>query len=204
MLIDAQADMVVVAQARSGREAVRMCCAIAPDVAVLDVSMPDMDGAEATQTICTQCPGAKVVALTRHSEQGYLRRMLGAGAVGYVLKRTAADALIQAIRTVASGGTYIDQSIMGSLVPQVIGKPSESHEAPGAASTHLSDREEQVLRAVAWGLSSKEVAARLGLSVKTVESYKASALLKLGIRTRSEILRYALAENWLEVDTSPD
>src|SRR5687767_1976967 len=113
MLIDAQPDMDVVAQAHGGREATRLFALHSPDIVVLDVSMPDMDGAEAAEHMRETCPNARVLALTRHADQGYLRRLLRAGAVGYVLKRTAGDALIHAIRTVARGGTYIDPSLIG-------------------------------------------------------------------------------------------
>jgi DNA-binding NarL/FixJ family response regulator len=201
MLIDAQPDMDVVAQARGGREATRLCAIHAPDVVVLDVSMPDLDGAEAARRIRELSPQARILALTRHAEQGYLRRMLAAGASGYVLKRTAADALIHAIRTVAGGGTYIDPSLIGGLVSRAVGSPVESTDSP---RIELSEREEQVLRLIAWGQSNKEVASELGLSVKTVESYKATALQKLQLRSRSDILRYALAQHWLEDDQGPD
>ena len=203
MLIDAQPDMDVVAQARSGREATHLCCALSPDIVVLDVSMPDMDGPEAAEYIAGHCPGARILALTRHGDNGYLRRMLAAGASGYVLKRTAADALIHAIRTVAAGGMYVDPSLMSTLVPQVLGRPNERPEVK-RQNVALSDREDQVMRAIAWGLSNKEVATQLGLSVKTVESYKASALQKLGLRTRADILRHAVAERWLAEDAAPE
>jgi two-component system response regulator NreC len=203
MLIDAQPDMDVVAQARGGREATRLCAQHLPDIVVLDVSMPDMDGAEAAECIRESCPSTRVLALTRHADQGYLRRLLRAGAVGYVLKRTAADALIHAIRTVARGGTYIDPSLIGGLVSRAVGAPVENTE-PARRHVELTEREEQVLRLIAWGQSNKEVAAKLGLSVKTVESYKATALQKLRLRSRTDILRYALAQRWLGSDSGPE
>jgi two-component system response regulator NreC len=204
MLISAQPDMEVVAQARGGREATNLCTATDPDVVVLDVSMPDMDGAQVAEHIRTHCQRARVLALTRHADQGYLRRLLGAGAAGYVLKRTAADALIHAIRTVAEGGTYIDPSLAGNLVSRALRRHGEAAPPRQAVAIVLSEREGDVLRSIAWGLSNKEVAAKLGLSVKTVESYKATALQKLGLRSRAEILRYALAEGWLAEDAAPD
>lgn len=203
MLIEAQPDMDVVAQARGGREATRLCAQLDPDIVVLDVSMPDMDGAEAAEYIREHCPKARVVALTRHADQGYLRRLLRAGAVGYVLKRTAADALIHAIRTVARGGTYIDPTLIGGLVSRAVGAPLEPAR-PVTRQVELTEREEQVLRLIAWGQSNKEVASKLGLSVKTVESYKATALQKLQLRSRTDILRYALAQRWLGGDSSPE
>lgn len=203
MLIDAQPDMGVVAQARGGREATQMAQRFRPDVVVLDVSMPDLDGAEAAEQIRADCPGSHVLALTRHADQGYLRRLLRAGATGYVLKKTAGDALIDAIRTVSQGGTYIDSSLVGGLVSRAL-SASETSDEPMRRRAELTEREEQVLRLIAWGQSNKEVAAKLGISVKTVESYKATALDKLRLRSRTDILRYALAQKWLSEDADPE
>ena len=203
MLIDAQPDMEVVAQADGGREAARLCALHSPDIVVLDVSMPDLDGAEAAERIRAQDPRTRIVALTRHADQGYLRRLLRAGASAYVLKRTAADALIHAIRIVAAGGTYIDPTLVGGLVSLVVGAQDETGDR-ARRRIALTDREEEVLRLIAWGQSNKEVAGKLGLSVKTVESYKATALQKLQLRSRTDILRYALAEHWLSGDTGPE
>jgi DNA-binding NarL/FixJ family response regulator len=203
MLIDAQPDMGVVAQARGGREATQLAQRFHPDVVVLDISMPDLDGAEAAEQIRADCPGAHVLALTRHADQGYLRRLLRAGATGYVLKKTAGDALIDAIRTVSQGGTYIDASLVGGLVSRAL-SASETSDEPMRRRAELTEREEQVLRLIAWGQSNKEVAAKLGISVKTVESYKATALDKLRLRSRTDILRYALAQKWLSEDADPE
>ncbi|HEX6361829.1 MAG TPA: response regulator transcription factor [Albitalea sp.] len=203
LLIDAQPDMCVVGQARGGREATQLAQRLRPDVVVVDVSMPDLDGAEATEQIRVDSPGSHVLALTRHADQGYLRRMLRAGATGYVLKKTAGDALVDAIRTVSQGGTYIDPSLVGGLVSRVL-SASETSEEPVRRRAELTEREEQVLRLIAWGQSNKEVASKLGLSVKTVESYKATALEKLHLRSRTDILRYALAQKWLSEDADPE
>ena len=193
VLIDRESDMHVVAQAANGREAVRLAKELNPDIAVLDVSMPELGGAEAAEQLRGCCPGTRVIALTRHADPAYLRRLLGAGATGYVLKKSAADTLLNAIRTVARGDTYVEPSLAGPLVHRGLGIVSRSSEA----GTALSGREEEVLRAVAWGRSSKEIAAELGLSTKTVESYKASALEKLQLRSREDIVRYAVASGWL-------
>src|SRR4051812_49213751 len=203
LLIDAQPDMQVVAQARGGREAVRLTEQIHPDVAVLDVSMPDLGGAEAAEQIRQCCPKVRIVALTRHADLGYLRRMLRAGASGYVLKRTAADALIGAIRVVAEGGNYVDPSLAGALVSRTLGG-GDNGNGSSSRGVELSHREEQVLRLVAWGQSNKEIAGALGLSVKTVESYKATALDKLKLRSRTDILRHALGQRWLREDSDPE
>jgi DNA-binding NarL/FixJ family response regulator len=203
MLVGMQPDMEVVAQARSGREAVVLSQQARPDVAVIDISMPDLGGAEATEQIRQCCPDVHVLALTRHADQGYLRRMLRAGAAGYVVKRAAGEALIGAIRTVAVGGTYVDPSLASALIARVVTGPPLRGE-PGARRPVLSEREEQVLRLIAWGKSNKEVAAQLGISVKTAEFYKASALDKLKLRSRTDILRHALAEGWLNDEEDPE
>ncbi|CAG1015623.1 Oxygen regulatory protein NreC [Burkholderiaceae bacterium] len=203
MLIDVQPDMEVVAQARNGREAVHLCTVHQPDVVVLDVSMPDLDGAEAAERVRELCPTPRILALTRHADQGYLRRLLRAGAAGYVLKRSAADALIHAIRTVARGGTYIDPDMIGGLVSRAVGAP-EAGPVGNVMRVDLTEREEQVLRLIAWGRSNKEAAGKLGLSVKTVESYKATALQKLQLRSRTDILRYALSQQWLGDEAAPE
>jgi DNA-binding NarL/FixJ family response regulator len=202
MMVGAQPDMHVVALARGGREAVSLAQQLQPDVAVLDVSMPDVGGAEAAEQIRASCPRVRVVALTRHADPAYLRRMLRAGASGYVVKRAAGEALMGAIRAVANGGTYVDPSLAGGLLSRMMKEPDPT-DAPRPRPA-LSEREEQVLRLIAWGKSNKEVAAQLGISVKTAEFYKASALEKLQLRTRTDILRHALAEKWLGDDDDPE
>jgi DNA-binding NarL/FixJ family response regulator len=202
MLIGGQSDMSVVAQAENGREAVRLARDERPDVAVLDVSMPELGGAEATEKIREECPDVRVLALTRHADQAYVRRLLQAGAAGYVLKKGAADALINAIRVVARGGTYVEPQLAGALLQRTFGRTPA--EASGDAQAMLSAREEEVLRSIAWGRSNKEIAAELGLSIKTVESYKAVALEKLQLRNRSDIVRYAVTRGWLSADSAPE
>jgi two-component system response regulator NreC len=203
LLINAQPDMQVVACARGGREAVQLAAQLEPQVVVLDVSMPDLGGAEAAEQIRGCCPGARILALTRYADQGYLRRLLDAGASGYVLKRTAGGALIDAIRVVAEGGSYIDPTLAGNLVARMARAASVGSDLPQRNGV-LAEREMQVMRLIAWGQSNKEIAAQLGLSVKTVESYKATALDKLQLRSRTDILRYALANNWLNEDSEPE
>jgi len=201
MLINGESDMSVTAQAENGRDAVRLAREDPPDVAVVDVSMPLMNGAEVAEALREQCPGVRVLALTRHADPAYVRRLLQAGAAGYVLKKAAADALIGAIRIVAGGGMYVEPQLAGALLQRTLGaaRPeSAEFEEP------LSAREEEVLRSIAWGRSNKEIAAELGLSIKTVESYKAGAVEKLRLRNRSEIVRYAVTRGWLSEDSAPE
>jgi len=193
-LIDGQADMEVVAEAADGEAACRLAVELEPDVAVLDVSMPLLGGALATERIVRDRPGTRVLALTVHEDRGYLQQLLRAGASGYVLKRAAADDLIHAIRTVARGGTYLDPSLATKVLGGIMGRP------PGAVSSSgdaLSDREEEVLRLIARGYTNREIATHLDVSVKTVETHKARAMEKLGLDSRAGIVGYAIRRGWL-------
>ena len=192
MLVTAQPDMEVVGEAADGPAAVERCAELDPDVAVVDISMPGMSGAEVTTRLLKDRPERKVLALTVHEDRGYLKLMLEAGAAGYVLKRAAAAELIQAVRAVAAGGTYLDPSLAGTVVGPYVRPPDGA--APGV---ELSDREAEVVRLIAQGYSNKEIAARLTLSVKTVETYKSRSLEKLGLRSRVDIVRYANLRGWL-------
>ncbi len=193
-LVDASPGMCVVGEAGDGREAVARARELSPDVVVMDVSMPGMDGAEATERIARECPAVKVIALTAHDDRAHLTRLLQAGAAGYVLKRAAADELVRAIRTVGSGGTYVDPVLGGSLLRRAARPSGAGAPVPVEA---LSDREEEVLRRIAWGESNKEIAGRLGISTRTVETYKARISEKLGLRSRTDMVRYALQRGWL-------
>jgi len=198
MLIEGQPDMHVVAQAATASEAISLAQSETPDVAVLDVSMPDGGGATAAEHIRAVCPAVRIVALTRHSDNAYVRRLMQAGATGYVLKKSAADTLITAIRTVAAGDTYLEPSLAEAM--------AERPHRRGVSDNpeRLTPREEEVLREVAWGRSSKEIATILAISTKTVESYKATGLEKLKLRSRSDIVRYAIARGWLSDEVAPD
>jgi DNA-binding NarL/FixJ family response regulator len=194
--------MEVVGEASGGWEAVRQTRACQPDVVVMDVSMADLNGTEATEQIKQAYPGVQVLVLTRHGDQGYVSRMLHAGASGYILKKTAPDELIEAIRTVAAGDTYFDPALMKELMEDFNRRPAPLESDP--SREELTKREAEVLHLVAWGKSNKEIASQLGLSVKTVEYYKANAVGKLGLYSRTDILRYALAQGWLQEDEEPE
>jgi DNA-binding NarL/FixJ family response regulator len=183
-----QPEFEVVGEACDGPTAIAQVAELDPDVVLLDVSMPGMNGAEVTAALLADRPDRRVLVLTAHVDRGHLRALLGAGAVGCMLKRATADELLQAIRAVAGGGTYIDPSLAGDAVGSSAGKP---------AAAELSDREVEVVRLIAHGYSNKEIAARLTLSVKTVETYKARSMEKLGIRTRVGLVRYAAERGWL-------
>ena len=191
-LIDAEPDMKVIGEAADGRDAVDKAVRLSPRIAVLDVSMGEMNGADAARQIRAACPDTHVLALTVHEDKSYLRELLEAGAAGYVLKRAAAEELIRAIRAVASGGVYVDPRIAGKLF-----KPFVEPAAANGTGAELSDRETAVMRLIAQGYTNKEIAAQLGVSVKTIETYKARSMEKLGLRSRVDIVRIASERGWL-------
>ena len=196
MIINAQADMEVVAEAADGRVAVAEAQAVRPDVVVMDVSMPRVNGLKATEMLTECCPEVKVLALTRHQDDGYLQQLLRAGAAGYVLKQSRPAELLQAIRAIGGGGSYLDPAVAGRVIGDY-GRRRQPVTTVAGAGT-LSSREEEVLRLIAWGYSNKEIATRLDLSVKTVETHKANAMHKLQMRSRIDIVRFALLQGWLE------
>jgi DNA-binding NarL/FixJ family response regulator len=195
MIVDAQDDMEVVGFAADGREAVARAQQLLPDVLVMDISMPKLNGLKATEKLNEVCPQVKVLTLSRHADDGYLRELLAAGACAYVLKQSAPTELIHAIRAVAAGGKYIDPKLAG----KVMGTYSGRSGAPrGEAKGSLSDRESEVLRLIALGYSNKEIAASLSLSVKTIEVHKANAMRKLNITSRIDLVRYAIFQGWMQ------
>ena len=198
MLVNSQPGIEVVAQASTTEEAVQLAQSAHPDVAVLDVSMPGGGGVAATEAIRASCPDVRVLVLTRHSDRAYVQRLMQAGANGYVLKKSAAETLLHAIRVVAEGGTYVEPSLAANEDTERRRRRSSSQ------ANELTPREEEVLREVAWGRSSKEIAGLLSISTKTVESYKATAVEKLKLRSRNDIVRYAIARGWLSDEVAPD
>jgi DNA-binding NarL/FixJ family response regulator len=193
MIVNAQDDMEVVGFAADGREAVTKAQELLPDVLVMDISMPKLNGLKATQKINEVCPQVKVLTLSRHADDGYIRELLGAGACAYVLKQSAPSELIHAIRAVAAGGKYIDPKLAAKVMDNY-----SDRGARGEAKGNLTDRESEVLRHIALGYSNKEIAARLSLSVKTVEVHKANAMRKLNITSRIDLVRYAIFQGWLQ------
>jgi len=194
MLIDAQPDMEVVGHAIDGRALVQQTRDCQADIVIMDVSMPG-GGAQATAQLRQACPNIQVVALTRHSESGYVRPLLQAGARGYVLKGAGAEELIDAIRAVAAGGTYLDSTLTDRAVHAFVRGQTESSTVVEA---DLSERETEVVRLTAYGYTNKEVAAQMGVSIKTADTYKARAMEKLGLHSRAALVRYALQRGWLD------
>jgi two-component system, NarL family, response regulator NreC len=195
LLIDSQPDMRVVGEAATGKEVLLKARELKPDVVVMDLSMPELNGLQATQRLRTEQPEAKVVALTAHEDESYLGQLCKAGAAGYVLKRSAGDELVQAISTVAKGGVHFDATLASRALARQ--NPASAGARPMPAG-ELSDREKEVLTRLAWGYSNKEIASELGLSVKTVETYKVRVAEKAGLRSRTEMVRFALRQGWLD------
>jgi DNA-binding NarL/FixJ family response regulator len=193
-LINAQPDMAVIGEAGDGQAACRQAQECQPDVVIMDITMPELNGVDATMQLKRACPDVKVLALSVHEDTSYLRQLLAAGAAGYILKHAAADALIQAIRLVAAGGVYLDPALAGHVVARYVRVPAA---ASALLGTELSERETEVVQRIAQGYTNKEIATQLTLSIKTVETYRARAMEKLGLESRAALVRYALERGWL-------
>ena len=196
-LIEAQPDLEVVGEAGDGYAALEQVKTLTPDLLLLDISMPELNGIQLMKRLGKEAGAPRVLVITGFSESAYVRQMLVTGAAGFVLKRSGAEVLISAVRAVVAGGTYIDPNIAGRVVSSFLHgkKPRGSREGDA-----LSERESEVLRRVAQGYSNKEIAAQLELSVKTVETHKSNLMQKLGLRSRAEIVRYALQQGWLQAE----
>jgi DNA-binding NarL/FixJ family response regulator len=195
LLIDGESDMKVIAEAGDGEAALRQALELKPDVVVMDISMPGMNGLAATRALKKARPDACIVTLTRHADEAYLQELLRAGVKGYVLKRSAPIELLQAIRSVAAGGQYLDSTLTARVTAGFVSKqPGGAHRA----ASSLTDREAEVLRLIASGYGNKEIAGQLGLSTKTIEAHKANAMRKLELTGRIDIVKYAILQGWLD------
>jgi two-component system, NarL family, response regulator NreC len=194
LLIDGQPDMTVIAEVGDGDAAVQRAIELKPDVIVMDISMPGMNGLIATRKLKQLQPRAAIVTLTRHSDDAYLQELLRAGVSGYVLKQSSPGELLQAIRAAAAGGQYLDSALTARVTAGFLGKQGKRETQPSGT---VSDRESEVLRLIASGHSNKEIASRMSLSVKTVEAHKANAMRKLGLTGRIDIVKYAILQGWL-------
>jgi two-component system, NarL family, response regulator NreC len=189
LLIDGQPDMEVVGEAGNGGTAVEHVSRLGPDVAVLDISMPEMNGLLAAREIRHQAPHTAIVALTRYSDAAYVHELLAAGATGYVLKQSASTELLHAIRSAARGEQHLDAAISN--------RRERGRDGAAAATSSITEREREVLRLMARGHTNKEIAAALDVAVKTVEVHKANAMRKLGLAGRIDVMRYAHLQGWL-------
>jgi two-component system response regulator NreC len=200
MLINAQPDMEVVSEAPDGDRAVQAARDTRPHVALLDLTMPGSGGMGALEEIARCCPDTRVLILSMHDDPAYLRSVLAAGASGYVLKRAVDTELLAAIRAVHRGGMFIDPSLAHVFVQDALAKAATGGRASRSLNI-LSERERQVLGLVAQGYGSQEIAKQILVSVKTVETYRARITEKLGLRTRSDIVRFAVQMGLLTCDT---
>ncbi|MBI5576625.1 MAG: response regulator transcription factor [Deltaproteobacteria bacterium] len=193
-LVDGAGDMTVVAEAADGREAIRKARETSPDVAVVDISMPGLDGLEVVRRLIAERPKLPVLVLTMHEEEQYVVRAIGAGAKGYITKRSAAEQLLQAIRKVHAGGRYLSESASEALAERM----AKGGEA-GSLLDILSDREIQVLRGLAMGRSNREIAEAYDISIKTVDTYRFRLLNKLNLRNNVELTRFAIRKGIVEL-----
>ena len=195
-LIRAEPDLELVGEAASGLSALKIIREQRPDVAVLDISMPELNGILLSRRLAGEMPGLRLLVLTLHEDRAYLNQALEAGVRGYVLKRSAVENLVQAIRAVMVGGLYIDPAIVGRVFEsKQINKRLAARKGVAPA---LTDREADVLKMAALGFTNKEIASRLDVGVKSIETYKARGLEKLGLKTRAELVRYASGQGWLD------
>lgn len=193
-LIQSQPDMQIIGEGGDGEAAVQAARTLRPDIIVMDISMPHLNGAQATERIRNCCPAVQVLVLSAYSDEEHVRQLLACGASGYVLKKSIAEELTGAIRTVARGGTHLDPAIAGMIANGFV-DPNRAGEIA------LSPRESEVMQLVAWGYTNKEIALKLHLSVKTVEGQKLRGMEKLGAQNRSDVVRYALKRGWLHQES---
>jgi DNA-binding NarL/FixJ family response regulator len=195
-LIEAEEDFELVGKSATGQTALKIIREQQPDVAIVDISMPEINGIALARRLTEECPNVRVVILTLYEERSFLRQALAAGAKGYVLKRSAAENLVRAIRVVQFGDMYVDPAVADEIRENVSAPVGAARQIGNVLG--LTERESSVLKFSARGLTIKEIAGRLELSAKTVETYKARAIEKLGLKTRAEVVRFASAQGWLE------
>ena len=192
-LVEAQPDMEVIACVADGREAVQLAREAQPDVVLMDLSMPELNGADATRAIVQRDPSCRVIVLSMYAEREYVRRALKAGAMGYVVKRSAAKEVVDAIRAAHAGQRYLSPRVADVLIED----HAEDRDDPLA---RLSAREREVLQLIAEGRTGAEIAERLALSQKTVETYRARLIEKLGIRDVPGLVRFAIQRGLVSLD----
>jgi len=197
-LIENQPDMQVVAEAEQGRTAVELARKLAPDLVIMDVSMPDLNGIEATLQISQQSPNVKVIALSMHSDSLFVTEMLKSGARGYLLKDCAFEELANAISAVMNGNTYLSPSISGIVIDDYLHRLSK---AGSLRADALTAREREVLQLLAEGKSTKQIALKLHISAKTVETHRRQIMEKLDIHSVAELTKYAIRKGFTSLET---
>ena len=197
-LLEKQADIEVVAEAENGRKAVQSAMDNKPDVVVMDVSMPDLNGIEATKQIVENLPETRVIALSMHSDKRFVMGMLRAGASGYLLKDCASQELANAIHQVAVGKKYLSPEITGVVIDDFL--LGASSEEVATATSKLSAREREVLQLIAEGWSTKQIASHLYVSVKTIETHRRQIMKKLDLHTIADLTKYAIREGLTSIE----
>lgn len=192
MLLQSEPDFVVVAEATNGREAVAQAKATQPDIAILDITMPELSGLEATRLIKTDSPQTQVLILTMHESDEYFFRALEAGASGYVLKKAATQDLIAAARAVARGEAFLYPSVAKKLIGDYVRRVQTGAESSGYAA--LSEREREILLLIAQGLSNHQIAERLAVASSTVQTHRGHILEKLGLQTTADLVKFAVQQ----------
>lgn len=196
-LLGKQPDFAVVAEAQDGRSAVRLAQELEPDLVIMDIGMPGLNGIEATRQILAHRPETKVIALSMHSDKRFVTEMLKAGAVGYLLKYCASEELVTAIRTVLSHRIYLSPDIAGVVVEDYVRKTATTE---ATAFNRLSPREREVLQLLAEGKSTRQIATDLHVSVKTIEVHRKQIMDKLGLQSLAELIKYAIREGLTTID----
>ena len=194
-LIESEPDFEIVGTATDGLAALKLIADKLPDIALIDISMPELNGIALARRLRQEAPSVRVVVLTVYEDRAFLKQALDAGVRGYLLKRSAAESLIQAARAVLTGGIYVDPAMADRMF--VNSTPRQGRNGDMPMMPALTERESEVLKLTALGFTNKETARRLDIGVKSVETYKARGLEKLGLNTRAELVRYASAEGWL-------
>ncbi|MBI5653641.1 MAG: response regulator transcription factor [Chloroflexi bacterium] len=198
MLLQTQDDIEIVAEVDNGRAAIARAKDLAPNVVLMDISLPDIDGFEATRQIKRALPNTAILALTMHESDEYFFKMMQAGASGYVPKKAAPTDLISAIRAVNDGGVFLYPSVAKALVRDFMGRAAQGDDR--ASLGGLTDREQEVLRWIADGSTNQEIADKLTISVKTVERHRANIMGKLNLHSRTELVKYAIRKGLIEVE----
>jgi two-component system response regulator NreC len=195
LIINQQEDMVVVGEASDGRSAIELARQLQPDIVLMDISMPELNGLLASAKLKRTVPDIKILTLTRHTDEAYLHELLKAGVSGYILKQSSHTELICAIRAVGSGNSYLDSAMTSKVFDGLAGKRNKLRGEK--SGEQLTGRESEVIRHVALGYSQQEIADKMDISVKTVEAHKANSLTKLNMRSRKDIVRYAILQGWM-------
>jgi len=195
-LLEDEPDMVVIGEAEDGRSAVKLACQLKPDVVLMDIAMPLLNGLEATRQIKHDCPQVKVLILTMHENEEYIRQVLASGAMGYILKDAAARELLDAIRAVQHGEAVLSPAITRLVIENYLRWGDLQSENP---SNGLSPREREVLQLIAEGYSNKEIAEILCISIKTVQAHRMNLMSKLDLHDRADLIKYAIQRKIIDI-----